>query len=91
MIIKTDIKKLKYFFNRSNLNCITEELKNPNINLPRGIMIGIPFVTFVYLSANIAYFAVLSPQTIIQSNAVAVVRNYHNIRYFPRQYIQDIS
>lgn len=56
---------------------ITEELKNPYVNLPRAIMIGIPLVAFVYLSANIAYLTVLSPQMMIESSAVAVVSICH--------------
>ena len=32
-----------------------------------------PLVTIVYTFANIAYFAVLSPQELLASNAVAVV------------------
>lgn len=32
---------------------MTEELKNPYVNLPRAIMIGIPLVTFCYLGTLI--------------------------------------
>ncbi|CAL1301407.1 unnamed protein product [Larinioides sclopetarius] len=56
----------------NNLNFITEELVDPHINLPRSIMIGIPLVTVCYVSANIAYFTVLSPNEILASDAVAV-------------------
>lgn len=34
---------------------------------------GLPLVTIIYVLANIAYFIVLSPNEIIESNAVAVV------------------
>ncbi len=34
-----------------------------------------PVVIIIYLLANIAYFAVLTPLEILSSNAVAVVRN----------------
>ncbi len=35
-----------------------------------------PLVTVTYLLANLAYFAVLTPEEILASNAVAVVRNF---------------
>jgi hypothetical protein len=41
----------------------------------RAIYVSMPLVTVTYLLANLAYFAVLTPEEILASNAVAVVRN----------------
>ncbi|XP_014278947.1 Y+L amino acid transporter 2 [Halyomorpha halys] len=54
------------------LNFVTEELKDPYRNLPRAIWIAMPIVTIIYVMANLAYFAVITPQEMLQSPAVAV-------------------
>lgn len=56
----------------SYLNFLTDELIEPHKNLPRAIVISITIVTVVYLIANIAYFAVLTPSEMLASSAVAV-------------------
>ncbi|GBN11522.1 Y+L amino acid transporter 2 [Araneus ventricosus] len=54
------------------INHVTEELKNPSVNLPRNIYISLSLVTVIYVLANVAYLAVLTPTEILTSNAVAV-------------------
>ncbi|XP_060593089.1 b(0,+)-type amino acid transporter 1-like [Ruditapes philippinarum] len=56
----------------NNLNFITEELKEPEKNLPRSILIGIPLTTIAYFLANVGYFAVMSKEEVLLSHAVAV-------------------
>jgi amino acid transporter len=54
------------------LNFVTEELKDPYRNLPRAIYISLPTVTIIYVLANIAYFSVLSPETVLESPTIAI-------------------
>ncbi|CAK8690265.1 unnamed protein product [Clavelina lepadiformis] len=54
------------------LNFMVEELQDPYRNLPRAIFISMPICTLIYLFANVAYYAVLTPADIIASDAVAV-------------------
>ncbi|XP_041454136.1 b(0,+)-type amino acid transporter 1-like [Lytechinus variegatus] len=56
----------------NTLNFAVEEMKSPEKTLPRAILLGLPVTTVVYLLTNIAYFTVLSPEQLMQSDAVAV-------------------
>lgn len=54
------------------LNFVTEEIKEPVKNVPRAIIISITSITVIYILVNIAYFAVLSQEDILNSSAIAV-------------------
>ncbi|KAK7075053.1 Y+L amino acid transporter 2 [Halocaridina rubra] len=54
------------------LNFVVEELKDPYKTLPRAIMVSMPIVTLVYFLTNMAYFAVLEPDEVLASDAVAL-------------------
>ncbi|XP_047040600.1 Y+L amino acid transporter 2 [Helicoverpa zea] len=54
------------------LNFMTEELKDPFVNLPRAIYVSLPMVTAIYLLANVSYLAVLGPVGVLATEAIAV-------------------
>lgn len=61
---------------------MTEELKDPFRNLPRAIYISLPFVTIIYILANLAYFVVLTPDEVLATDAIAVTFGDKTLGYF---------
>uniref|UniRef100_A0A4X2M432 Solute carrier family 7 member 13 n=1 Tax=Vombatus ursinus TaxID=29139 RepID=A0A4X2M432_VOMUR len=51
---------------------IAGEIKNPAKNIPRCIFTALSLVTILYLLVNISYLTVLTPEEIIDSDAVAM-------------------
>ncbi|KAJ8971078.1 hypothetical protein NQ317_014751 [Molorchus minor] len=56
----------------SAVTSVTEEIKRPEVNIPRSIIIAVPLVTSLYVFMNIAYMTVLTADEMISSEAVAV-------------------
>lgn len=55
------------------MNYTIEETSNLHRTLPLSLTIGIPIVAVSYTLVNMAYFAVLSYEQILQAEAVALV------------------
>jgi L-type amino acid transporter 9 len=56
----------------SAVTVVTEEIKRPEVNIPRSIAISVPIVTGLYVFMNMAYMTVLSIPEMTTAKAVAV-------------------
>ncbi|XP_049299520.1 b(0,+)-type amino acid transporter 1-like [Anopheles funestus] len=56
----------------SSVTTITEEIKKPEVNIPRSIIIAVPIITGLYVFMNLAYMTVLSMGEMIASEAVGI-------------------
>ncbi|KAF6736670.1 Cystine/glutamate transporter [Oryzias melastigma] len=54
------------------LNFITEEVINPNRNIPLAIICSMVTVTIFYVLVNVAYYTMMTPGELLLSDAVAV-------------------
>ncbi|CAN9508447.1 unnamed protein product [Ophioblennius macclurei] len=54
------------------LNYVTEEIINPNRNIPLAIIFSMVTVTVFYVMVNVAYYTMLTAEELLMSEAVAV-------------------
>jgi basic amino acid/polyamine antiporter, APA family len=55
-----------------NSNFVVEEIRDPERNLPRAILLGVAIVIVVYLAANVAYVHVLSAPVLAATKTPAI-------------------
>jgi len=54
------------------LNFLMGEIKKPERNLPLAIFIAMPLITLIYVMTNVAYFSVLMPYEMLETDATAL-------------------
>ena len=61
----------------NNVSMVSSEIRNPQRNLPRSLILGTAAVIVTYLLINVAYFYVLTPAQVGVSNRVAAEMMSH--------------
>ncbi|XP_076460506.1 Y+L amino acid transporter 2-like [Babylonia areolata] len=61
------------YYGWDNLNMATEEVKNPQRNIPLAVLLAVVLATVVYLLANVSYHAVLTTPQMVSGVAVVAV------------------
>lgn len=64
------------------LNFVTEEVINPNRNIPLAIICSMVTVTVGYVLVNVAYYTMMTPEELLVSDAVAVTFANRALRGF---------
>ncbi|XP_022060934.2 cystine/glutamate transporter isoform X1 [Acanthochromis polyacanthus] len=70
------------------LNFVTEEVINPNRNIPLAIICSMVTVTVFYVLVNVAYYTMMTPAELLLSEAVAVVSDITLHTAFKRKKIR---
>jgi len=67
----------------ASVGFIGGEVKNPTLNIPRGIVIGVCITIIIYLLANATYLSLMSvPQLVDVQNAVNQIAGVEAVRIF---------
>ncbi|MBI3462401.1 MAG: amino acid permease [Planctomycetes bacterium] len=55
-----------------NVTVVAEEIRNPRVNLPRALSIGVIILTLLYTGANVAYHSLLPIEAVAKESQTAV-------------------